>query len=137
MKDYVMSSYDVLPFKYSRWLMLSSVSLLIPSIVALQKNRYDSGLVYSVVYMSAINYWRKPIYGIRRDIDILVVRFNFIYATVNCIHKYGMSTYYWNIPISIIMMYHLGFFLHDKTPYWIMAHCSVHLLSALAMYIVI
>ena len=107
MKDYFMSEYEVLPFKYSRWLLLSSACLLIPPIASFQLERYDSGMIYSIVYMSAVNYWRKPIYVLRRDIDIIVVRINFIYATVKGIHKYGMLTHHWNLPMFIIMIIHL------------------------------
>ena len=60
----------VLPPRFSRRILFAS-SLMLPSfVIALYNGLVDNALLALLVFCSSINYWRHPILGWRRSVDM-------------------------------------------------------------------
>ena len=60
--------------EYSKWLWRSSWMHSISCIVALSVPVYDCALPPGIVFITSLNYWRRPDYGWRRYTDIVCVQ---------------------------------------------------------------
>lgn len=45
---------------------------------------YDGVAITSAVFLTSVNYWRRPVYGFRRNLDITVSTLCLIYQTLRC-----------------------------------------------------
>ena len=105
-------------------LYISSLSAL-SSCYAIYQNYYIYSLIPGTIFLTSINYWRYPVYGWRRNLDmtcvfcgatsIYIIAFN----SSNCLLFYilmimGASCY----PISIYLynnnMHYLSTLMHSK-----------------------
>jgi hypothetical protein len=75
---FIMQPNQILPFKYSIWLTISSVSFIIPAVYSFTVHLWLYGFLYFSTAIASINYWRKATYGRRRDIDVIISRISFI-----------------------------------------------------------
>ena len=64
-----------LPYEYSKFLFYSSFSMLIATIISCIMNDIYITAYFLVIFITSINYWRQPEYGLRRDIDLFMVKF--------------------------------------------------------------
>ena len=58
---------------YKKYLLCSSFFMLFASIISFIKNDIYKFIYYIILFLTSINFWREPINGIRRNIDISVV----------------------------------------------------------------
>ena len=85
------------------------------------------------VWLTSINYWRKPDYSWRRYLDIVYVHcavFNHI-----CYAYYSQYKYQYYFLLSIgIMYYHLGCYYYSKNNYELstICHGRLHIYANLA-----
>ncbi len=61
----------IVPKKYARRLYYSGMVSIISVVVSLYLGMYDFTLIATGVFVNSINYWRHPIQGWRRQIDML------------------------------------------------------------------
>ncbi len=67
--------------------------LALPSvIVAFSQQKYYCALVPLSVFLTSVNYWRNPRYGLRRNIDIITVTSGYIY---NIYRSYESDNQVW------------------------------------------
>ena len=88
------------------------------------------------VFLTSINYWKHPIKGFRRNIDIMMVCLSIAYNSYyvyDCIYGH----YYINMIILGIAIYIFSGFLYTKKYLGLstLLHCNVHLLSNIANYL--
>lgn len=126
----------ILEKKYSKLIYYNSFNLLITSMFGFYKNYYINALTILSVFITSINYWKHPIKGLRRNIDIMIVCLSILYNSYyvyDCLY----SHYYINIIILGIMIYIFSVILHTKKYFWLstLLHCKVHLLSNIANYL--
>ena len=62
-----------LPRNCTRRLLVSSFISLLPAFLAARKGRYDFARVPFAVFLTSVNYWRNPAFGLRRKVDMAVV----------------------------------------------------------------
>lgn len=126
----------ILEKKYSKWIYYTSFNLIIISMIGLYNNYYLNTLSVFSVFLTSINYWRHPIKGFRRNIDIMTVCLSIAY---NSYYVYDCSYghYYINIIILGIMIYIFSGLLYTKKYLRLctLLHCNVHLLSNIANYL--
>ena len=128
-EDFLMRNDYVLPFKYSGWLVVSSLIILIPVHMHAWNGDYDRVLVYGGSALASINYWCKATPGNRRNVDVVLARFAVVYSVL-----YEVSTAS-NFAVACLaatpVCYASSFYLHSrKSPTWLAAHFCMHLFMA-------
>jgi hypothetical protein len=126
----------ILEKKYSKWIYYTSFNLIIISIIGLYNNYYLNTVSVFSVFLTSINYWRYPIKGFRRNIDIMAVGLSIIYNSFY-VYECAYGHYYISMIILGIVIYIFGGFLHTKKYFGLstLLHCKVHLLSNIANYL--
>ena len=69
-----------IPYKYSKYLFYSSFLMLLSFIFALYFNEGYVSIYFFLLFLTSINFWRKPEYGLRRNLDKMLVYFGVIYT---------------------------------------------------------
>lgn len=62
---------EVTPHEEARILLGTSLTLLVSCSFASALRLWDCLLTASLVLFCSLNYWRRPVYGLRRNIDII------------------------------------------------------------------
>jgi len=108
---------------YTSWFSLVS------SLYAIHRKYYDLSLVPGGIFLTSINYWRKPDYSWRRYIDITYVQVSNYYQLYRVYKSENFNEYSKLVYLSILYFF-LGVYYHKKGEYWISTfyHALVHLL---------
>jgi hypothetical protein len=69
-----------IPYKYSKFLVYSSFSMGIASLIALYLDDTYISIYFFLLWLTSINFWRKPEYGMRRNIDWTIAYIGVIIA---------------------------------------------------------
>ena len=129
-----------LPYEYSKFLFYSSFSMLIATIISYIMNDIYVTSYFLVLFITSINYWRRPEYGLRRDIDMFMVKFGFCALLWQlCLLKSEFSRY---ILVSIflcsIFFYIIEHILvYLKSVKWIVFHMAIHIYASGSALLVI
>ena len=117
---------------------ISFISFL-SSIYAIQCECYDLAAVPGGVFLTSINYWREPVYGWRRNLDMSYVACALIYQTYRAYHLLSSSQSqallaYYTLTGVGMMCYCLSLHLYKKKDIWgsTYVHCLVHVLANIA-----
>jgi hypothetical protein len=126
----------ILEKKYSKWIYYISFNLIIVSMIGFYKTYYMNALSVFSVFLTSINYWKHPIKGFRRNIDMMMVGLSITYNSFyvyDCVYGH----YYIRMIILGIMIYIFSGFLYKKNYLGLstLLHCKVHLLSNIANYL--
>lgn len=126
----------VIPKKYGKRLYWTSYISLGTSLFSVYKNKLYILPIPLSVFLTSVNYWRNPIYGWRRNIDITTV----------CIS--GLSKLYIarnNIyNKEIYLLFNIGIFLYLIARFMVqdpnistMTHCMMHIVGNISVFILI
>jgi hypothetical protein len=126
----------ILEKKYSKWIYYTSFIFIIISMIGLYNNYYLNTLSVFSVFLTSINYWRYPIKGFRRNIDIMTVSLSIAYNSYY-VYDCAYGHYYISIIILGIFIYIFSVLLYTKKYFGLstLLHCNVHLLSHFANYL--
>lgn len=122
---------EVLPAKYAKYLYRVSFTSLVSCVFATLRGVYDGALVTAVVFLCSVNYWRRPAYGWRRNIDVCNTLSCLAYQTWRCFTVAAPYTLgYLFFTYTGIAFFFLGNHL-DKTNQLqgTLAHSMVHILG--------
>lgn len=128
----------ILPFKFSRCILFVSFLSVGTSFYAFQVNAHDLMLMPLFVFITSVNYWRFPIYGWRRNIDITAVCSSILYKVY--LIQTSPNGFYTSLSLMTgILFYIVGWLFHYYNYYHIstLFHCGVHLLANLSMFFLI
>ena len=97
-------------------------------------------IYFGLLFLTSINYWRKPEYGFRRNIDMLVVYIGvFIMLFQACLLKNEMNRYiYLSMGVCAIIFYiteHIMVYFNNSQ--WIIFHMTLHIYVSLSVILVI
>lgn len=81
----------------------SAFFFLLPTIVAIYNGYYFYSLIPFGVFLTSTNYWRYPVRGWRRNIDIIWVFFAITYGGLYAYHSENGDIYFTCILIVIIV----------------------------------
>ena len=70
-KIYSISMNLVCPLHYAHRMFISSFLLIMNVMDGYSKGLYDCSILILICWINSINYWRFPVHGIRRNIDLL------------------------------------------------------------------
>jgi hypothetical protein len=127
-------------YNYSKFLFFSSFSMLISTLFAIYMNDIYITIYFFLLFLSSINYWRKPEYGFRRNIDLLLVKVGVIILLSQicllknefCRHVY-ISLAFCSV-IFYIIEHILVYMINVK---WIVFHMAIHLyISSAALFVI-
>lgn len=100
------------------------------SIYAIYNGYHILSLCPGGVFLTSINYWRKPDYSWRRYLDMIYVKLALSYQFYKAYKSQYMVQYY-TIMILAMMCYPIGIYYYNKKFYWhsTYAHCGLHILA--------
>ena len=103
---------------------------LISSLYALYRGHYHLVMVPASVFLSSINYWRKPDYSYRRYLDMIVVKTAVSYQHYMVYNTDNAMLYYAIVYIGLLS-YPIGIYYYNKGDYWKSTyfHIFLHIIS--------
>ena len=120
----------ILPKHCSNQILYVSGLCVVSMAVAYGCGLYDCMVVVCLVFLSSINYWRHPVYGTRRNIDICIVILSCIYLCIRSFHcKYQL--YYIVCLFLAIASFIVSCHFYNQSNYDFTAlfHMYLHILS--------
>lgn len=127
-------------YDYSKFLFFSSFSMAVSAFIAYIMNDTYITAYLLLLFLTSINHWRKPEYGLRRNIDLTVVSFGVCYALLQILllkdefHRVGLLI----LGCCGIVFYLLEYLLsYLDSPKWIIIHMALHMYASCAACLVI
>ena len=117
-------------YKYSKYLYASSFTIGASSIVSVYYKDYVTFLFMFMLFLTSINYWYKPDYGLRRNIDMFlckVINLYFYLTTLSLYDEY-CNVFFVNAFYNVLFLYlleHIYCYFNNKQ--WIIFHMAIHL----------
>jgi len=127
------SSPPICPPLHSKYLLVISMSSLISGAYAIRQGLLHLSIVPLGVWTTSINYWRNPVYGWRRNLDLTYVPLALTYQLY-----YSRSmirfTDYCVVSGVAILCYPVAWYLHTIGWAWggIVAHSGIHIFGNIA-----
>jgi hypothetical protein len=120
------------PEQYNIIFTISFLSLG-SSIYAVYNGYYDLSICPGGIFLTSINYWRKPDYSWRRYLDMNYVMLALLYQLYKAYRSQYMIQYY-SLTVVAVSMYPLGVYYYKQKQYWhsTYAHCILHIIANLA-----
>lgn len=124
--------YALSPEQYSLIYNVSFLSLG-SSVYAICNGHYTISLVPAGVFMTSINYWRKPDYSWRRYLDMVYVKAALAYQLYRAAGSHNRVPYY-SLMVVAVGLYPVGLYYYRKKQYWYStyAHCALHVVANVA-----
>jgi hypothetical protein len=126
----------ILPHEqYSLILKVSYISGF-TSLYAFYNNYIDIAGVNFCVFLSSINYWRKPDYSWRRTLDMTFVKIALVYELIRA-YEAEYSRIYYSLLFIGICFYYIGIYCDRQKLYWYStySHCLLHIFGNIAKII--
>jgi hypothetical protein len=126
--------------KYSIFLFYSSFSMGLAMIISYIMNDLYISLYFLFLFLSSINHWRRYEYGLRRNIDLLIVNMGGAFTILkvcllkNEINRYIVLSILFCMLIFYILEYVLVYFNSNK---WVLLHMTIHLYTCLLVLFVL
>jgi hypothetical protein len=117
-------------YSYSKFLLYSSCTIGISAVIAYIMNDLYVTVYLLLLFLTSINYWRKPEYGLRRNIDLTAVSIGGVYALLNIFllkdefHRVGLLIILFCTIVFFILEHILSYF---DSPKWIVIHMALHI----------
>ena len=123
------------PEQYN-YLWKTSWCTLLTSIYAFYRGHYSFSVWTGSVFITSINYWRKPDYSWRRYADMALVKLCLAYNVYYAYNKENRMPYYIIIGTSACF-YPLGIYFHKQGKYWhsTYAHSMIHIGANIANFV--
>jgi hypothetical protein len=113
----------------AKYLCVSSLLFLIPSIYALINHLYIISIILFFTSIISFNYWKKPTISWRRDLDLIFSKISFvIFFVLGIIYvkfNYSNLPYYFGI-IIIKLCYYISNHVRNVN-YWYIYHMIFHI----------
>ena len=123
--------------KYEHYSFIYRISFLcfFTSIYALHSECYELAAIPGGVFLTSVNYWRRPTYGWRRNLDMGYVMSAVIYQNYRAYYMTSaMVLWYYFFMILGVVCYPVGVYLHKKNDLLgsTYVHCLLHLAANVA-----
>jgi hypothetical protein len=129
--DFIMNSNYELPFKYSKWFVLTSACFFVPTVKHFLNQNYFYAIITLSNAVASINYWRNTNNGMRRMVDLSVGRATFAYS-VYASRRQGFE--FFVCVVGIPTFYLISHWYEwKKSKLWMPLHWGVHGCATLAM----
>jgi hypothetical protein len=128
--------------KYYSCIFRVSFLSFLASIYALHCECYELAAVPGGVFLTSVNYWRRPIYGWRRNLDMGYVAAALTYQNYRAYHAYyytmnlehSFALLYYALMLFGIGCYPASIYLYKKKDLWrsTYVHCLLHIVGNIA-----
>ena len=121
----------VMPKPQADYLFYTSFSSLVGSLYGFYKKQYINSLGVFLIFVTSINYWRNPVHGWRRNIDIIMC---ILGLSINIISSLGHpKCLKLNLMLFIsLLFYPLGFYFQHKSIHLsAFSHSLIHIIGNL------
>ena len=122
-------------YSYSKFLFFSSFSMAVSAVIAYIMNDFYITVYMFLLCFTSINHWRKPEYGLRRNIDLTIVSIGILYAVLKL---FLLKNEFYRVCLLIlgfcgIIFYVLEYILsYLDSPKWIIFHMAIHMYTSCA-----
>lgn len=127
-------------WRESRWLVLTSMTWIIPIIYSYYNVCYLLSLVsFTTTFISA-NYWRKATISFRRDMDIVFSKLAFVIYLCNgfyYVRGYRIFIFYPGLIYLIYNYYFSNLYYYEKKNEWLTHHICFHLMILMEKLIIL
>lgn len=119
-----------IPYKFSKYLVYSSCIFSVSSINALYIDDTTACIYFLFLFLTSINFWKKPDYGARRNIDKLFVYIGVLYFAS---YVYLLKTEFYKKMYLYLFICVLWFNILEhilcyfNSPKWIIVHMTMHI----------
>ena len=128
------------PQDSSKLLTKTSFLFIVSGVYAYQYHLYWYSLVLLLNTILSVNFWRNPVYGFRRNLDIYFAKFSFCVFFINGVYytKF-LNTLYNLLVLQLICFYIVAQYLSDiKKDYtWYRYHAIFHVYCLICQLIVL
>jgi hypothetical protein len=131
-----------LPYKYSKYLFCSSFLMSGTALVTLYYDDGVTSLYYFLLFLTSINFWRRPEHGFRRQLDQVLVYSGCLYVFYNVFLV--LNTEFQRVTFISLFLSVLLFDLAEiilcylNSTKWIVFHMAIHLyVSIMGFYVLL
>jgi len=123
----------VIPQEQYKLILKLTILSLGSSCYAIYNGYYVIALCPGGVFLTSVNYWRKPINCWRRNLDVTYVHLALMYQLYKAYRAQYMKEYY-ILTLIGILFYKLGIYYYNKKLYWYStySHCMLHIMCNIA-----
>lgn len=137
MTDLVMTDLVLTP-QYSNLIYKVCYLLFITCLYGFYQQKYDLAAILFCGFLTSVNYWRNPTFGLRRKIDMTAVPIGLIYHAIRAYNSQYYFAYYTINSIGVLF-YPASWYFYKNKYYWYSTylHCMVHIfgnISFLVLY---
>lgn len=126
--------------KYCKFLCYSSMSIFLASIIAyIMDDKYIT-IYLLFLFISSINHWRRPEYGIKRNIDLFLVYFGIAAGLIKAslLKSEFNRVMILSILLCCIIFYIIEFIMvYFNSNLWIVLHMTIHMYGAFCVLYII
>ena len=115
-------------------MLYSSFSMCIAALIALYLDETYTSIYFCLLWLTSINFWRKPEYGMRRNIDKLLVYAGVFYIIYNL---FILSTEFyktmWIFCFICILFFDIleRIYCYFGSVQWIIFHMAIHIYASM------
>jgi len=115
--DFDNASEYIIPKANGQYICIMSSLGVISGIYAIKEGLYDLAIGPIGIFITSVNYWRRPVYGLRRNMDIFYVICALIYHVSYSIRVQNAALYC-GIMMFATLCWPLSWFLYRKKYIW-------------------
>ena len=132
--DYYINSMKnndlVLDPVYSNLIYKVCYLLSMTSFYGFYRKKYDTASILFCGFLTSINYWRNPTFGLRRRLDMTAIPIGIMYHALRAYNSQYYFAYY-ALNAACVLFYPASCYYYNKRQYWTSTylHCMVHLIG--------
>jgi hypothetical protein len=132
----VLQNVPLLDSQQSRVIYRASYLICGLSFYGFIKGKYDLASIAFCGFLTSINYWRNPVYGLRRNIDRTAIPIGLIYHAIRA-YKCERCALYYSLSALAVAFYPASWYYYNKKKYWTSTylHCTLHVIANVTFYI--
>jgi hypothetical protein len=111
------ASEYIIPKANGRYICIMSLFGLISGICAIKEGLYNLAIAPVGIFITSVNYWRKPVYGLRRNVDLVYVTCSLIYHILYSI-RVQYAAIYCSIITIAFLCWPLSWYFYRKKYIW-------------------
>jgi len=123
----------IVPKSHSRYMCVMSFCSAISGSYAIQQRLIHLSIGPFTIFLTSINYWRKPVYGFRRNFDMVCCFIALSYHILCCI-KMQSAFMYCSITTIASICWPLSWYMYNKKHFWTstIIHSLIHVIANIA-----
>lgn len=127
------SNQLIVPLEHGHYMCIIASLFGLSGVYAVKRGLFPLALLPLGVWFTSINYWRKPTYGLRRNIDIFFGLFALAIQLMYS-HNSTHALLYRYITLSALVFYPISWLLYIYEYFWLatIAHSMLHVFPNLA-----